>query len=168
MIYLANTTKQHWRHCFRLPETGRAVMLDINSGNQASLGHDWNKDQVDAFIKDLERWGARPAVDVNGKLDKFPGLLYSTTKPVSEHQIQEGHSAVVEHQEKRAAEEAVRGAKAFDVTTRAQGKVRGKRLAKVTEVEVRQDLPRGQKPKGDEIAFSVAVDESATSDLKIQ
>lgn len=167
MIYLANTTKQHWNHCYRAPESNRAQMVQIPSGQQAMIGQQWTKEQTDAVLVELEKFGARPAIDTNGKLDKFPGLLYSTSKPISEHQIHAGHEAVVEHQEKRSAEEAVRSAKAFDVSTRAQ-KGRGKRLAKVTGVEVHQDLPRGQRPTGNEVDFSVTVDESASSDLKIQ
>lgn len=170
MIYIANTTKQHWHHCFRLPETNKSVMMEIPSGHQVEVveSKHWTKEQIDSFIANLERFGARAAVDLNGKLDKFPGLLYSTTRPLTEDQIHHGHDAVVEAQEKRSAEEAVRSAKGFDVATRAQGKVRGKRLAKVTEVEVKQDLPPNQKPTGNEVAFSVSVDESAHSDLKIK
>lgn len=165
-LYLANTTKQHWNHCFRPPEATRFHMVQIPSGQQVELGHNWSKDQMEAVIRDLERFGARPVVDANGKMDNFPGLLYSTTKPISEDKIVAGHDAVVEAQEKRSASEATRSALAFDSTTRAN-KGRGKRLAKVTEVEVKQDLPRNQKPTGNEVNFSVGVSEDGRSDLKL-
>lgn len=161
MIYLANTTKQNWNHCYRAPETNRAQMVQIPSGRQAEIGEHWSASQTEAVIRELEKFGARPAVDANGKLDKFPGLLYSTTKPIKEDQIVSGHDAVVEMQEKRSAEEAVNSAKAFDTTTRAN-KGRGKRLAKVTAVEVKQDLPRGKKPSGEEVDFSMTVSEDGT------
>lgn len=159
MLYIANTTKQHYHLHFRVPEHSRPIRVDIESGRQEEIGHGWNPSQVESVIQQLENYGARKANAVNGKLEGFPGILYSTSKAVTESQIKSGHESVVESQERRSAEEAKKAAVAFDVVNREGGKVKGKRKARVTEVEVKQDLPRGQKPSKDDINFKLSVQE---------
>ena len=59
--------------------------------------------------------------------------------------------------DKRAADEAVKSAKAFDAVQ--VDKRTKRRLPKQTEVTVTQDLPRGQKPSGSDIHMKVTVGE---------
>ena len=155
LIYIANCTKQNLRHCFRLPETGRNQMVSIPSGQQVKLGDGWTQSQINHIVKHMESFGFRNAKDVNGKIKNFDGVLYSIDKPVREEQIVDGHDQLVEHQEMRSAQEATRSALAFDAAT--TDKRSRRRLAKVTEVSVTQDVPPNAKPTGNEVNFSLSV-----------
>lgn len=155
-VYLANTTKQHFIHHFRLPERHDVLRVTVYSGGQEELGKQWSPSQTQSFIEDLQRYGARHRDEVSGKMDNFTGLLYSTSKPVTEDQIVEGHEAVMDAAAKRSAEEAKKGALGFERSTRNPRKLR-ERTAKVTEVEIKQESPRGQKATGDEINFKMTI-----------
>lgn len=164
-LYIANTTKQHWNHSFRVPEMNRPVFVRIESGTQIELGKNWGSEQTECIIRQLEKFGARRASEVSGKLENFPGIFYSH-RVISEDDIVAGHEAVVDGQERRSASEATRSALAFDVATRDK-KGKGRRLAKVTEVEVRQDIPRNEKPTGKEVNLSISVSEDGSSSDKL-
>ena len=166
MLYIANTTKQNLRHFYRVFEHAQSRFVDIPSGTQVPLGANWTKEQTDAVIQNLERYGARRASEAGRKMEKFHGILYSVDKPVNESQIILGHENVVEMQKRRSADEAIKGAKAMDIAARPRGN-RKERLAKVTGVEVVQDLPRNQKPTGDEVKFSLEVTPDGQPDVKI-
>lgn len=164
-LFIANTTKQDWHHHFRVLETNRPYYTQIPSGSQVELGKDWNAAQTDSVIRQLEKYGARHAVDVNKKIGKFHGLLYRTDKPITENQILTGHDAVVETQEKRSATEATRAVLGFEKSNR--DKRSGKRLAKVTEVEIHQDIPRHQKPSKDDIHLKISVAEDGRDSVDV-
>ena len=163
MLYVANTTKQNWNHHYRVIEKHRAYFMEIPSGSQVMVGHGWTKEQTDNVIRQLEKYGARPASEVSRKLENFPGLFYRTDRPISESEIVGGHDAVVESQERRSAVEATKAAAGFDLAQR--DKRTKKRLAKVTEVSVEQDVPKNERPKGDEVRFSVGVSDDGQDDL---
>lgn len=165
-IYIANCTKQDLIHCFRVPESGRNQRVHIPSGQQSKIGDGWSQSQLEAVVKHMELFGFRNAADVSRKLSEFSGWLYSLNKPISESAIVTGHDELVDHQELRSATEASRSALAFDNSTR-EGKGRGKRTAKVTEVTVQQDIPAREKPTGKEVNFSLAVSEDGLSDFKL-
>lgn len=165
-LYIANTTKQNFNHHFRIPEKTRAYFVRIESGTQVRVGDEWNTAQQDKVIEQLERYGGRKASAVSGNLENFPGIFYSSDKPISESQIVGGHEAVVDGQERRSAAEATKSALGFDAANRDR-KRGGKRLAKVTEVTVQQDIPRNEKPTGKEVHFSVGVSEDGSSSAKL-
>jgi hypothetical protein len=165
MLYIANATKQNWNHHYQVPEKERPFFVQIPSGSQVVLGQGWNASQIDSVVKQLERYGALHVNDLSQNIGKFPGLLYRTDKPISEDQILNGHAAVVDAQEKRAATEASRAALSFDASTRDKRSRR--RLAKTTEVSVQQDVPYGEKSHGDEVNFSLGVSEDGRNDLKL-
>ena len=165
-LYIANTTKQNFRHFYRVFEHALPRFVDIPSGTQVPIGHQSSKEQIDAFIKELERYGARRASETSGKMKDFHGLLYSVDTPVKETQILLGHEQVVDMQERRSAQEAIRGAKAMDMAARSKGR-RGERLAKVTGVEVIQDTNPREKPTGKEVRFGLEVTPESTEDVKV-
>jgi len=165
-LYIGNTTKQTMVHCFRLPESHKMNALSIESGHQEKIGDGWTSDQTDAVIQHLELYGARRSNETGMSMKGFTGLLYSVDKPITETQIVSGHDAVVDTQELRSATEATRSALAFDRSTRAN-KGKGKRLAKVTEVEVVEDIQGNQKPTGKEVKFSMSVSEQGSETARI-
>lgn len=165
MLYIANATKQNWHHHFRVIEKDRSFFVQIPSGTQKSIGHDWNAGQTDSVIKQLQKFGALHVNDLSRNLDKFPGLLYRTDKPISADQIESGHVAVVDAQEKRSAAEASKSALSFDAANR--DKRTRRRLAKTTEVSVQQEVPYGEKIRGDEVAFSLGVAEDGRDDVRL-
>lgn len=168
MLYIANATKQNITHCFRAPETGRAQMVEIPSGQQQAIGQSWSTAQTDEVIKHLEIYGAREAKTIKSKTENFSGMIYSTGAPVKDHQIVAGHEAVVDNQEHTSAEEATKSALAFDMSNRVKsGKSKGKRMAKETSVEVKQDIPKNEKATGQEVDFSVSVEDGG-KDIKLK
>jgi hypothetical protein len=162
-IYLANATRQHLKHCYRLIETNKLSMVEIDSGKQVEVGEHWNQPQVEAFVKDLERCGFRRANETSRKLGEFAGFLYNIDKPVLGDQIYQGNEALIEHQEYRAASEATKAALAVDNANRAP-KDKRKRLAKAVEVTVEQDIPPQQKATGNEIHMNLTIAEDGMSD----
>jgi hypothetical protein len=162
MLYIANATRQHRVFLFRSPEVKRPQRLDIPSGRQVAIGSSWASDAMQCVIEQLETYGAKRVADVRGShLSKFHGLIYSLDKPVDSETIKEGNAAVIDHQERRAAAEAAKGAAAVDLAMRDPGT--GKRIAKSTSVSIKQDLPKGEKPSKDNIAMDVTVDETGGS-----
>ena len=165
-IYVANGTKQRLKFNYRLPESNRIHELEVHSGHQEMIGEQWSQQHVEYFIKQLEHAGFRRSHDTNGRMENFSGWMYSLDKPTTETQIESGHEARVEAQEKISAVEAQRGALAMDQANRAP-KDRRKRLAKVTTVEVEQETdPRGS-PTGNEVRMSVSVDASAPENARL-
>jgi Arc/MetJ-type ribon-helix-helix transcriptional regulator len=162
-IYLANCTLQHLKHCYRLRESGKLSMVEIDSGRQAVLGENWNDSQVEGFIQHLESCGFRRSNETSRKLPEFGGLLYSVGKPIAEEQIHHGNEALVEHQEYRSASEATKSALAFDTANRMP-KDKRKRLAKITEITVEQDIPPRQKATGNEVKMHLTIAEDGHAD----
>lgn len=164
-MYIANTTKQNWRLNIRVPEMPRHQVVMVQSGHQTELGRAWNPIQVSEVITQLERFGARPARDSKGKLLRFPGILYSTDKPIPVDQIEMGHEAVVEDQSQRSVTELTKSALGFDASLR--DKKTRKRVARVSALEITQDVPKGVKPSGEEVKFGVSVVPDGHDELKI-
>lgn len=134
------------------------MVVMIPSGSQVEIPGVDTAGAMEYAIKDLRRYGAREANELRGKrLESFPGMIYSQDKPVSVENIQVGAELVEDAQDRRAADEAVKSAKAADVVMR-DPKTR-RRMSKTTEVSVQQDVPRGVKPSGKEVAMQVTVAE---------
>lgn len=165
-IHIANCTKQNVRYFYRAPEQSQPKFIELPSGHQGIIGHGWSEQQMRSVISHMERHGFRPASESSSRLTEFTGVFYRIEKPVTENQIHTGHDALVEHQERVSAQEATRGALAFDGATR-DPKNRKKRLARVTEVSVKQDVPPREKPTGNEVNFSLSVDPEGRSDVKL-
>jgi len=165
-IYVANGTKQRLKFQYRLPESNRIYELEVHSGQQAPIGDQWSQQHVEYFIWQLENAGFKRSHETNGRMENFSGWMYSLDKPTTETQIEAGHAARVEAQERVSAVEAQRGALAMDQANRAP-KDKRKRLAKVTMVEVEQESdPRGT-PTGNEIKMSVSVDATAPESARL-
>jgi organic radical activating enzyme len=166
IIYVANGTKQRLKFNYRLPESNRIHELDVHSGRQEQIGEGWTDTNIEYFIKQLENAGFRRSSETNGRLENFSGWMYSVDKATSETQIRSGHEARVEAQEKISAVEAQRGALAMDQANRVPGN-RRKRLAKVTSVEVQQDVDPSKSATGNEVNMSVSVDASAPESARL-
>jgi hypothetical protein len=165
-IYVANGSKQRLKFNYRLPESNRIHELDVHSGRQEEIGEGWTDTTVEYFIKQLEHAGFRRSSETNGRLVNFSGFMYSIDKATTETQIRSGHEARVEAQEKISATEAQRAALAMDQANRLPGD-RRKRLAKVTQVEVEQDVGPRDMPTGNEVKMSVTVDASAPESARL-
>jgi hypothetical protein len=166
-IYVANGTKQRLKFNYRLPESSRIHELDVYSGHQEMIGEQWSQQHVEAFIKQLEHAGFRRSHETNGRMENFSGWMYSLDKPTTETQIESGHEARVEAQEKISAVEAQRGALAMDQANRAP-KDRRRRLAKITTVEVEQEIGPRDSATGREVKMSVSVDANAPEGSRLE
>lgn len=159
-LYIANSTQQTIKLHLRFPEKIRAGIFPVPAGHQIEvpqLAKEKSGPVIDAILEQLHNFGARDAKEIKGKLKEFPGIIYSLDKPVSIENIEIGHEAVGEYQDRRAADEAVKSAKGFDMALRDKNTRR--RLTKTTEVEVEQDVPARAKKKGDEVAMKVTIAE---------
>jgi hypothetical protein len=165
MLYVANATKQNWMLNVRIPESGKVTIIEIPSGQQREIAAGLSKASIDSIVGHLERFGARNNADSKLHIEDFDGYLYSLGKPVSSDKISDAHETLVEKQEKRSVNEAMRNAAAYEKSTR--DKRSGKRLASLTEVEVVQDLPPREKATGKEVKFKVTVDEKGTDEVKL-
>lgn len=166
-IYVANGTKQRLKFNYRLPESTRIHELEVHSGRQEAIGDGWTDTNIDYFIKQLEHAGFRRSSETNGRLENFSGFMYSVDKATTATQIESGHEARVEAQEKISAVEAQRGALAMDQANRLP-RDRRKRLAKVTSVEVEQDIGPRDTPTGNEVKMSVSVDAGAPEGARLE
>lgn len=165
-ITLTNCSKQNVRYCCLPPEHTKTLVIEVPSGQQRQFGHNFTHDQVQAVIAHMEKHGYRQKAEISRRNTEFSGVVYSLDKPATESQIQAAHEMLVDSQERRSAAEATKSALAFDQATR-DPKDRRKRLARVTEVSVKQDIPKTEKPTGKEIEFSVSVSPDGATDLKL-
>jgi len=158
MLFIANATKQHRVFYYRSPEAKRPQRLDIPSGRQVAIGATWPHHVIGLVTAQLDSFGAVRVADVrSSRLEKFHGLIYSHDTEIPAEVIEVGHEAVVDHQHRRAASEAAKGAASVDLNMRDQKT--GKRTAKSTRVTIKQDVPHNVKPTADDIDMDVSVEE---------
>lgn len=154
-MFIANTTKQHYKIDLRVPELTRLVIVDIPSGTQVELGKTWNALQADAVIQHLERYGGKNVKDMGHRIKHFAGILYSTDKPITADRIEDAHEDVVEEQELRAKREFTKNALGLDAALR--DKRTRKRGTRATTLEIQEVVPPNTKPTGKEVTLGVTV-----------
>lgn len=164
-LFIANTTKQHFHHHFRVPEMSRAYFIRIPSGSQVQIDRRFSPATEAIIIEQMQKYGARNAKEVSGRLEDFPGIFWRQDRPINEGEIVAGHDAVVDAQERRSAAESAKSALGFDAAHRDR-KTR-RRGVQVTEVEVVQEVPKGEKPKGNEVALHVTVANDGSDNVKL-
>ena len=160
-VFIANDTRQNWTFQYRLRggEGGQLLgpfMVEIPSGQQIDIGRGWSQDQAFYVVEQLETHGARDASDTKKPMGKHLGLIYRISAPVKSDEIEMGHAAVLDTQERRSANEATKAALGFDRI--ANGGRKGQRSARTTEVEVQQLTDPRDRPTGKEINFRLGVD----------
>ncbi|NDU92423.1 MAG: hypothetical protein G3I10_07415 [Ferrovum sp.] len=165
-IFVANGTKQLLRYFFRVPGSTRPTMVEIPSGHQMEICKGVGPSELEAVVRHMESFGFRNAQDKTIKAGEVTGIMYRIGKHVTSDAIEAEHAAMVDTQERRSAAEATKAALGFDASTRQGGK-RGKRLAKVTEVTVEQDVGARQKPSGDEVHFNLSVTPEGSDNVKL-
>lgn len=170
-INVSNPTLQDWVVHFRLGAPGSSelrhlMQFPLPSGAQFEIGHDWDEIQKAQFIRHLEtNYGARDAAEVHGGLRRFSGLLYRDIGQITTTEIEQAHESETDTRQERSVQQAVRGALGFDRTARRETKERPG--ARITEIEVKQELARGQRRNGNEVAFSMTVDPEGRSDVQL-
>lgn len=166
-LFISNPSRQdavfYYRRAITNDSSGPA-QITIPRGGQVELGHNWTRAELDYVVNQIESQGGLNASAAHGSMPTFTGLLYRESKPVSVDEIVAAHEGTKAAAEKRSAENAVRGALAFD--RKANEGKRGMRAARVTEVEVIQDPPPHSAPTGDEIHFGMSVDPQGQSSAR--
>jgi hypothetical protein len=170
MLHISNPSKQDVTFFYRLNEKEEArrgpMALPIPSGRQVQVGQSWSPPQRAYVIKQLELHGGRDAAETHADMGKFLGLIYRDSARIEGDEIEMAHQALVRTQEQRSAQEATRGALAFDRAAQAPG--RGKqRVARVTEMSIKQEVAPGARPTGNEIDFSMSVDPEGRGDAPL-
>lgn len=163
MIYIANATRQNRVFYYRIPGesnvTGRSVLrgMDIPSGKQWAFGADWTRDQVDAFVKQIERAGGKRVADlINRKSDHgLHGLLYDMDV-IEPDNIRIGNKEVLEFAHRRSAAEAEKAAAAVDMNLRDPD---GKRRHKQLKATIEQDVPRSRAATADDVNMDLTIAE---------
>lgn len=167
-LFIANPSKQHVLFNYRDPRTKLLAFEEIGSGRQIEIGHAWSQDETATVIDFIRKFGGRDAAESHGALGvRFLGLLYREDYAVSREEIELGHAAVVETQERRSVTEAVRAGLGFDRANRTEAKRRGRPPAKVTAVEVEEETERHVQPTGNEVRFSMSVDPEGSDDVSL-
>lgn len=142
-LYIANTTKQHYRLYYTLPAHRKNYILEIPSGSQKEIPHDLVGVELDHVVDQIERLGGRSIREVTEHTPDYFGLAYFIDKPVPEEKILAGHEAVVENAEVRSIEEVSKAAKGFDIINRdgddVKEKLQGRRKGKTVEVLIKQE-----------------------------
>jgi hypothetical protein len=167
VLYLSNPSKQN--HTFYYRTGGGALLanVEIPSGQQVALNRDsrWSGKDLEDVLRHIRLYGGHEASDTHRPMPKFTGLLYRVDDEVTEDEIVAGHEATVANQEQRSATEATRAALAFDRgANKLTGRGKQQRVAKVTQVEVIQELEKHQRPTGNEVHFDVSIDPEGRGD----
>ena len=167
-LFLANCTKQLMIFSCRVPGYGKILTYHIPSGRQEQIdkGLDLSPEQMISVIKFMEEtYKIRNVTDLGRKLSDFDGLVYSTKHPVPSDDFQIANAALVEKQEQRSANEAVKSALGFEQASR--DKRSGARLAKATSVEIVEDFDKRDGPTGNEISMNLEVTPNGHDKLKL-
>lgn len=165
-LAIANSTRGPFEFHYREPVNKLVQVLRIHSGHQVVIGKHWSPEQKQFVIDQLERFGARDAAEVYGKLGEFHGLTYRNDAIISSDEIVLGNEALVETQKERSVKEATRSALGFDRAVRRPNSAR-RVAAQMTEVEVRQELAPHDRPRGDEVHMHLTVAPDGRSDVKL-
>src|SRR5581483_239651 len=108
-VLIANGTHHQIDFSYRIPEFERVLNVVIPPGRQTlAVPADMSDSQVEALIKQLEFYGARPATDTR-HLESARALVYSVRKPVSSDQINAAREAD-ENVRQRVADEQTEAA----------------------------------------------------------
>lgn len=168
-LYIANPHRQSFDFWYRLsanePRDKGPAHVVIPPGGQTVIGKNWSDAEKAYVIKQLETHGARDAAEVHAKLKNFTGYLYRDMGQIEAEEIELGNEQVIEAQTERSAKEATRSALAFDRSVNKGA--RGRRAAKMTELEIKQEISPGMRPTGNEVDFSLAVDPDGRADSNI-
>jgi hypothetical protein len=166
-LYIVNCSRQHLNFNYRLIECRQPYFLIIKSGHQEMLpGWDkFNDKERDYVIEQLERNGAVEFSAINQKPDDFSGIMFSTGRPATSEKIEQGSEVVLDLAEKRSVRAATLAAESFDAQT-MEGGTRGRRLARITEVEIKQESLPNERFTGDEAHFRRIVGRVVGEDLQ--
>lgn len=87
-LFIANLTRQIHSLAYRIPGQGVRT-LPIGVGSQVLVPGEPGVDQVDAIVKQLERYGLRRADELD-RTRTFSGICYALDKPVPGAKIERG------------------------------------------------------------------------------
>lgn len=163
-MYIANCTRSHFVFNVRVPERRDAFRIDIQSGHQKKFPIELNAAGKEMVIKQLERFGAVPAPDINSTVKRFGGVIYSLTKPISEQQILYANENQLDSAQTRSVEQATRSALAAELANRdnVKGKQQ-KRIAKSIGIEVlKKEAERGKEERMMDLEITDQANRSAS------
>lgn len=165
MLYLANPSFQRHQFHFREPVNNLVNIVEIESGSQTAIGQHWTAAQQTKVVEQLERYGARDAAETHGRMGKFSGLIYRDMGQIEADEIEMAHEAEVQTREERSVSAATTSALAFD--RNARKRARDRPSARVTETEVKQEMPPGTKQKAPGVDFGLAVTPEGRADVQL-
>jgi hypothetical protein len=176
MLYISNPSRQTVVFYYRTKIAPRGTTdnsgpsnVTIYSGEQVAIGQRWSPEETSYVISQIERHGGANAAEAHGRMgSRFTGLLYREVHPVDVEEIITAHESVLAAAEERSVRQTTRGALAFDVAANGASGKRGshQRIAKVTEVEVKEQLPPHTKATGNEVHFKLSVDPDGSNDAR--
>lgn len=165
-LFISNPSRQQavffYRRAVTKDNSGPAQVV-IPEGGQVEIGHGWTALETAYVITQILRAGGADAAEAHGHMGTFTGLLYRENHAVDVEEILTAHEGVKAAAEERSVTNATRGALAFD---RTANKGARQRLAKVTEVEVIQELAPREKPTGNEVHFKMSIDPEGSSNAR--
>jgi hypothetical protein len=103
-LLVANGTHQNIDFHYRVPEHTKIFSTVIPAGRQVELPVDLNTVQAQKVVEQLERYGARPASDIDS-IDSPRGLIYTVGKVIKSDQIDAAREQDVDIRQKIADEQ---------------------------------------------------------------
>ena len=172
-IYVSNPSRQNIVFAYRTEKVpaggqtgGGPIYKTIPSGMQIEI-RDLSPEQLGYVVEQIERMGGENAAVAHGRMTQFTGLLWRERAPVTKDEILVGNQSVEAAGERRSVEQVTRSAAAFDRTANSNRGRTKQRIAKVTEVEIIQELPPHAHKTGNEIEFHMTVDPTAQADARV-
>lgn len=172
-IFLANTTKQHYRFYYTIPTKKQNFTVEIPSGGQSEIPHDLSGvGELDSLIEQIERFGGRDVREVTEHTPDYSGLAYFIDHPIPKDKIIAGHEAVIENAEVRSIEEVAKAAQSFDIINREGDSVRekmeGRRKAKTVEVKIKQEIAPGSPIPANLVDTTFTITNEAREGFKVE
>lgn len=170
-LFIANTTKQHFRIYYTLPAHKKNYVIEVPPGLQTQVPHSLDGvGELEYVIEQIEKLGGRNVAEVTEHTPDYCGIAWFLDKPISEEKILEGHEAVVENAEVRSIEEVAKAAKGFDIINRdgenVQEKLQGRRKGKTVEVQIHQEsAPVADRPP---IDTTFTITDKSHEDFKVR
>lgn len=165
-LYISNPSRQPVVFYYRKAitrDTSQPHSVHIAPGCQEAIGQNWSREEKTYVISQILATGGADAAEAHVRLRGFTGLLYRDVNPVGRDEIEVAHESVMQHAQERSVKQVTRSALSYDKQTNGS---RRERAAKVTGVEIKQELARGQRVTGDEVHFDMTIDPDGSTDAR--
>lgn len=142
-LYIANGTQQKHTFAYRLPSANKVLTQPIAIGGQICIPRELSEPEVDAVVKQHEKYGMIPAKEIGSRGSRNSPLAFQVDKPFDPERIAQlmsvNRGVMIEMGEKVRRDTAV--VIATEIGREARDRNEGDNLAEV-EIEVIEENNR--------------------------